>query len=208
MKFLRRLLLWLLGLGLLLGLLFLLRVPILRGIGYFLIRADSLRPVDAAFILSGHPAERCPAGADVYRRGFTPLLIPTGAGVNPTLEALDLPMTDAQVGQQALWDLGVDSSAIRPIAQGTSTFEESEQILGYSLSEGFQTVMVISSQFHTRRIQSVFKAKFQAEGIDVVVHGAEPPAEAYDIDAWLQSEQGLIFVNNEYMKLLYYAVKY
>jgi hypothetical protein len=30
----------------------------------------------------------------------------------------------------------------------------------------------------------------------------------YDSDSWWTSEEGLLMVNNEYVKLLYYLVKY
>jgi len=208
MKFLRRALRTLLILAALGLLMFLLRAPLLRGIGQWLIKEDNLQQVDATFVLSGAAEERCTLAADLYQRGFTPLLIPTGEGINPTLEAMNMPMMDAEVGRQALLRMGVDSSAIRVLKRGTSTFEESEEILGYSLREEFRRIMIISSKFHTRRIQGVFKDKYHDEGIEVVVRGADPLPDTYEIDQWWKSESGLIFVNNEYMKLLYYALKH
>lgn len=208
MKFLRRSLRTLLILAALGLLVFLLRGPLMRGIGRWLIKEDNLQQVDATFVLSGAAEERCTLAADLYQRGFTPLIIPTGEGINPTLEAMDMPIMDAEVGRQALLRMGVDSSAIRVLKRGTSTFEESEEILGYSLREEFRRIMIISSKFHTRRIQGVFKDKYHEEGIEVVVRGANPLPDTYEIDQWWQSESGLIFVNNEYMKLLYYALKY
>ncbi len=208
MKFLRRALritFILAALGLLM---FLLRRPLMQGIGHWLIKEDTLQQVEATFVLSGAAEERCTLAADLYRRGFTPLIIPTGEGINPTLEAVGMSIMDAEVGRQALLRMGVDSSAIRVLKRGTSTFEESEEILGYSRREEFRRVMIISSKFHTRRIQGVFKDKYHQEGIEVVIRGADPLPDTYAVDQWWQSESGLIFVNNEYMKLLYYALKY
>ena len=121
---------------------------------------------------------------------------------------MDLTLNDALVGQKALWDEGVDSAAVQPLQRGTSTFEESEEILGYSVAEGYRSIIVVSSKFHTRRIRSVFKDKFKAEGIDVVVIGANPAPDTYTIDEWWLDEQGLIFVNNEYVKSVYYWLRY
>ena len=205
-RFLRRLLRTLLVLLVIGGLLFLLRKPIMRGVGYLLIKEDNPTQVDAAFVLSGQALERSKMAHSVYQRELTPLLITTGSYVNPSFEALGMAMPDAELNRDALLRLGVDSAAIRLLPRGTSTWEESEEILGYSLREDFKRVMIISSRFHTRRLNAVFRQKFKANGIDVVIQGADPVD--YTIDQWWETEQGLIFVNNEYVKLLYYWWKY
>jgi len=208
MKFLKRTLRVLLVLGIIVGILFLARRPIMRGFAYWLVVEDEIQAVDAVFVLSGNAAERCPAAADVFERGMTPLVITTGESVNPTLVAAGTPINDAEVGRLALLELGVDSSAIRLLSRGTSTFEESEEILGYSLAQGFERIMIVSSKLHTRRIGFVFRDKFKENGIEVVVHGATPRAEDYTLDEWWAYETGLIFLNNEYIKLVYYWLKY
>ena len=208
MRFFKRMMIFLLVLATLGTVAYLARRPLLRGVGYLLIREDQPRPVDAIFMLSGDPRERTPKAAELYQRGLAPVIVPTGEGINPTLEAMDLTLNDALVGQKALWDEGVDSAAVQPLQRGTSTFEESEEILGYSVAEGYRSIIVVSSKFHTRRIRSVFKDKFKAEGIDVVVIGANPAPDTYTIDEWWLDEQGLIFVNNEYVKSVYYWLRY
>ncbi len=208
MRFFKRFAIVILALGLVGTVIFLTRRPILRGIGHVLIKEDAPQPVDAIFVLSGYAAERCPKAVELYQQGLSPVLVVTGENVNPTLQALDIELIDAVVGQRALFDLGVDSTAVRVLPRGTSTFEESEEILGFSLAEGYRRIMVVSSKFHTRRIQRTFHQKFHAEGIELRVIGADPPQGTYLVDEWWKSEEGLIFVNNEYLKLLYYAMKY
>jgi len=34
------------------------------------------------------------------------------------------------------------------------------------------------------------------------------PSSEYDVNAWWNSEQGLLMVNNEYVKTLYYLLKH
>ncbi|RMG73395.1 MAG: YdcF family protein [Bacteroidetes bacterium] len=205
-RFFRRLLRTLLVVAVLGGLLFLLRKPIMRGAGHLLIKEDTPVQVDAAFVLSGQAYERSPKAMEVYERGLTPLVITTGSYINPSFEALGMDLPDAELGREALLRLGIDSAAVRTLSRGTSTWEESEEILGYSLREDFSRVMIISSRFHTRRLQSVFRNKFKSNGIDVVIQGADPVD--YTIEAWWESEHGLIMVNNEYLKTLYYWLKY
>ncbi|MEM7371233.1 MAG: YdcF family protein [Bacteroidota bacterium] len=186
--------------------LFLLRFTILKGIGYSLIYEDPNVEVDAAFVLSSSPNERCEYAAELYHLNLFPLVITMGESVNPSLLAMNIQQTDAQLARTVLIRSGVDSTAIRVINRGSSTFEESEQILGYATREGFQSIMIISSQFHTRRIKKVFKKKFKQAGIDVVIKGAPP--KRYEVDHWWENEEAMINVNNEYVKLLYYGWKY
>ena len=65
--------------------------------------------------------------------------------------------------------------------------------------------MCIRDRFHTRRAGNVYKRRFAAEGITVIVRGAH--AFDFDEDTWWQNEYGLIGLNNEYMKTLYYLIK-
>ncbi len=189
----------------LIGIIF--KVQIAKGLGNYLIYEDTLTQVDAAFVLSGMPTERLPYGVKVYKEGQTPLLIATGEHIDPDLETLGIMLTDAALAQKALVEkYGVDSTDIIILEEGTSTFEESEVILGFAKAQGYKRIMIVSSKFHTRRIKNVFKKKFAAKGIETVIRGAQ--SEDYEINQWWISEQGLIFVNNEYLKLIYYFFKY
>lgn len=185
---------------------YMLRKPIMRALGNHLVLEDSMVKVDAAFVLSGMPLERCQEAARIYRQGHTPLLVVTGENISDHLRALQIRMPDALVMERTLRDLGIDSTGIALLPTGTSTFEESEAILGYAEEKAYKRVMIISSKFHTRRIAGVFKDKFRDAGIEVFVRGADPID--YTIDKWWLSEQGLLFVNNEYMKSIYYWIRY
>lgn len=183
------------------------KVPILIGIGNVLIKEDNPQKVAAVFVLSGHPEERMAYAAHLYQSmDIAPRIITTGSGISSTLAAFGNPVTDAEVGKIALERAGVPDSVIEVLPRGTSTYEESEEILGYSIGRGFSRIMIISSRFHTRRVRSVFVEKFKESGIDVLVVGADPVH--YETERWWDSEEGLLFVNNEYVKSLYYGWKY
>lgn len=204
-KFIRNLIKVLVGLVLIFGLLYLLKNPILRGFGNYLVVEDTSQSVDASFILSGSVMERSKEAMKTYQIE-SPLFICMGSTVSADLEAYGEIRTDAELCRDALLRQGADSADIRILKRGMSTFEESEEILGYSVVEGFKRIMIISSKFHTRRIDKVFRKKFRKKGIEVIIRGAEPLD--YAIDTWWQEESGMIFVTNEYLKLLYYAYKY
>ena len=107
---------------------YLLRYPILRGFGNFLIKEDALNKADATFVLSGGAYERAKEGANIYESGNTPIIVATGGMESQVLKAAGMRMSDAELTRRALVDRGVPDSVIRTIRRGTSTFEESEEI--------------------------------------------------------------------------------
>lgn len=187
-------------------LLFLLRWPILRGMGNFLITEDPVAQVDAVFVLGGSVFDRGVEAARVYEQGLGRRFIFTGAPVPNALEALGLDSTEAECTRNAAVEAGLPLELTTALNVGTSTYEEFEALLAYAQAEGLDSVMVISSCFHLRRIGRVFRKPFHEAGITVLLHGA--PSSVYDETRWWAHEEGLIMVNNEYVKLVYYLLKY
>ena len=101
---------------------------------------------------------------------------------------------------------GVQNKFIEVIKIGTSTKEESDVISKYGKENQLSKVIVLSDKFHTNRIRSVFNKAFKNNSTQLLIHGS--PSSQYDEDYWWKSEQGLIMVNNEYVKSLYYLIKY
>lgn len=187
-------------------LLFLLRYPILRGMGNYLITEDPATRVDAVFVLGGSVLDRGVEAARVYRQGLADRFIFTGAPVPQVLEALGIDSTEAECTRHAAVLAGLPPELTTVMNVGTSTYEEFQALLAYARSEGMDSVMIISSSFHLRRIGRVFRKPFRQAGITVLLHGA--PSSVYDERRWWASEEGLIMVNNEYVKLGYYLLKY
>ncbi|HMN04598.1 MAG TPA: YdcF family protein [Flavobacteriales bacterium] len=186
--------------------LFLLRYPILRGAGNFLIKEDPLAQVDAVFVLGGSVYDRGVEAARVHQQGLGDRFIFTGAPIPNALEALGIDSTEAECTRNAAVQAGLPLELTTTLNVGTSTYEEFEALLEYAKAEQLDTVMVISSCFHLRRIGRVFRKPFRKAGITVLLHGA--PSSVYDEARWWESEEGLIMVNNEYTKLVYYLIKY
>ncbi len=184
--------------------------PILRGAGQFLIKEMPLEKADAIFVLGGNIYDRPLAAKQLYEDGWSDKIIPLGA--NYGMDQLvwnsgneDKCIPDALLMQEFLELNNVPSEVIIPLPKGTSTKEESDAILKHSIENNYKTVIVVSDYFHLRRINNVFTAKFAAEGIKVILRGAK--SSVYNEDTWWGSEQGLIMVNNEYIKLMYYTLK-
>lgn len=205
-KIIKRGLICLGGMLVILGALFVFRYPIMRGAGNFLIKEDLVTDCQVMFVLSGNSWDRGREAAKLVQEGAADQVLCTGEEVNSALKTMGIHLNNADLTRKIMIDHGADSTQVGTLPIGTSTWEEYEAILAYCQQEGVTRAMVVSSKFHTRRIQRVFRDGFEEAGIELVVRGA--PESGFDESEWWKQESGLIFLNNEYVKLLYYAVKY
>ena len=178
------------------------RISILKGLGNYLDDGDSPVAAQRIFVLGGGSYDRGFKAARLWHQGFAPKIICTGAYISGTVKSLDLTYTEAELSQMRIQSLDVDSSLVIALNIGTSTMEESEMILDYCLLNDWTKVIIVSDIFHTKRIRDVFETKFTKAGIETVIVGA--PSSRYNEDEWWKEESGLIMVNNEYIKHLYY----
>ena len=180
--------------------------PVLRGMGNYLIVQDEAVPVEAIFVLSGNSFDRGREAARLYKRGLAPKVICLGGETNPALELYDIHDLTSLMTQQVVRDAGVPARAIELLPEGTSTYEEFQAITRICQERGWKMVMVVSSLFHTRRIHEFFRLRMHFAGVEMVLRGA---AESkFKESEWWKSEAGLLFLNNEYIKLLYYQLRY
>lgn len=193
-------------LALLAGLLLWIRMPLLRAMGEHLITEDPLAHADAILVLGGSAMDRGEEAARLYEQGISDRLVFTGAPVPNDLRALGIDSTEAQCTRNIAVVEGVPFVQTTALDAGTSTWEEAEALLTYAQGIGADTVVIVSNRFHLRRVRFVFKERFNNAGITVLLHGA--PSSTFRERNWWTSEEGLIMLNNEYVKLLYYHWKY
>ncbi len=182
------------------------RNTLLRAMGDFLITEQPATHVDEVFVLGGAIVDRGIEAAKVYERGISNKFVFTGAPIPTAIEGLGIDSTEAACTRHEAVRYGLPLANTVVLNKGTSTFEEAEALLAQAQADGADTVMVISSMFHLRRVGFVFRKRFAGSGITVLLHGA--PSQTFDERQWWTSEEGLIMVNNEYVKLLYYRLKY
>lgn len=179
---------------------------ILRGCATLLMHEDELQKAEAIFVLSGGSYDRGNEAAQLFLQGYSNRLVCTGG--NPYVELkvfnIDTLESDMCVANLRRWSIP-DSCIIR-LKYGTSTREEFDTIIGYCLQLKLRKVIVLSSRLHTGRVNSVFRKKMDEVGIELILHGA--PSSRFNEYLWWQSEDGLIAVNNEWLKTIYYWCKY
>ena len=183
-----------------------LRIPMMQAMGAHLITEDRVAHVDAVFVLGGSILDRGKEGARVYERGLSDRFFFTGAPIPSALEALGIDSTEAECTRTVAVQAGIPIALTTVLNKGTSTMEEEEALLAEAIAISADTVMIISSRFHLRRVGFVFRERFRKHGITVLLHGA--PCSTFQEETWWKSEEGLIMLNNEYVKLAYYHLKY
>lgn len=191
---------------LLVVILFLARLTIMRSLAEFLIVENEVNFVEYGVVLSGGAFDRGNKAAELYIEGKIAKFICTGANQSPDLKALGSDTLESDLTKLQMIKGGVPDSVILLLKKGTSTLEESEAILLFAKERDLEEIVIISSKFHTRRVKQVFLNKFREQGIDVLIQGA--PSSSYEELKWWENEYGLIALNNEYIKQLYYLIKY
>ena len=175
--------------------------------GNYLICEDEIEHVEVMFVLGGGSFDRGNEAAKLYKEGYADRIVCLGENVPTIFQILDISYSESEIASRNIIKKNeVSRSVVEILEKGTSTKEESEYIIKYCIENNIKQAIVLSSKFHTRRISNVFKPLFDAGNIKLILVGA--PSSDYSEDEWWKSEAGMIMVNNEYMKLLYYFLKY
>ena len=182
-----------------------LRVPVLRSFSNLLIDTEQPEKSDVIFVLSGAAYDRGMKAMELYRRGLAPLVVCTGGNLDGNMLALGREYPECELTRSALLTNGVDSGAVSSLPQGTSTDEEAQAIETYCKAKNVRRCIVVTSAFHTRRVHYVVEKKLERLGVETYLVGA--PSRFYNPNEWWKSENGLIELNNEYVKLFYYLLK-
>ncbi len=197
---------WLIVLAAVVTLLLLCRIPILRATGDFLITDTPVAHADVAYVLGGAAWDRGREAARLYHAGVVDRFVCTGSQVPGDLEALGLDITEGGVTRKVMIDGGIPAERIMQLDRGTSTMEEADALLDVARNAGVDTVLIVSHSFHLRRIRFVFADRFADADITVLMHGS--PSDTFNEERWWETESGLMIVYNEYVKLIYYHLKY
>lgn len=190
------------------------RTALLQGMGNLLIHEDDFERTQVLVVLGGNSLERGTAALELYKSGRVEHIVCSGGNIPGPLEAIGQPMYEAELTALFLTENGVPADAITVLTNSTSTLEESQEVLQWvgsleghnSAENGLFSVTVLSSRFHTGRVRRVFQKTWKGAKFDLRVTGA--PSLNYDENEWWKSEEGLIMVNNEYVKSLYYLIKH
>ena len=190
-------------------LLYSVRGPILRRVGGYLVNTDTtLNKVDVIFVLNGDYNTRPFYAADLYEQRNAPRIAIAQAESSPA-EQLGLVENVTDIAVRIMLSDGVPDDDLYILSEShpvTSTFDEAAALRQFMVDHNYDTLILVTSEMHTRRARWIFEKELEGLGINMQVAGA--PHARFDASNWWTVEDGLIFVNNEYIKLIFYLIKY
>jgi uncharacterized SAM-binding protein YcdF (DUF218 family) len=168
----------------LLAILYLVRVPLLRFAGEFWIVDDAPESSDVIIVLSGdnYDAVRAARAAALFRAGLAPRVVATG-------RALRAYATTTELMKHDLVEHGVPAAAIIPLTHHAGdTREEAVAVSEFVGSHGWKKVLLVTSNYHTRRSEYIYERTLPA-GTQLRVISA--PDSEYDPQSWWRTREGL-----------------
>ncbi len=181
---------------------FLLRQVWLPVVALLLINENELQKADVIIVLSGSGYDRGNEAARLFHEGYAPVVICPGGNDALEFEILNMKMKESELAKMNLVRLGVPDSAVHVILAGTGTKEEADTLGSIVREMQLQKVILLTSKIHTARAARVFKKKFSGLNVHLIVYGV--PSSRYNEMEWWQTEEGLIAINNEWIKTIYY----
>ena len=193
---------------LLLSLLTFLHRPILTGAADVLIVSDVPHPADIIFLLNGDFNTRPVRAAELYKQGLAPRVLIARAESGTAVKLGMIPNeTDISVGVMKRLGVPAEAITILPVPGGvTSTFDEARVLRDYVEENQVSRIILVTSEFHSRRAKWIFERELT--GLHLSLEMAAVPYSTFDRTNWWTNENGLITLNNEYIKFIFYYVKY
>jgi len=90
----------------------------------------------------------------------------------------------------------------------SSTHDEAEVVRQYALGRGLRSVLIVTSAYHSRRALWTFSRVFRGTGIQIGLIRVDPGDQSPRPATWWLTRRGWKYVPTEYVKMLYYVIKY
>jgi uncharacterized SAM-binding protein YcdF (DUF218 family) len=164
-----------------------------------LVVRDSLDRADMIVVLGGDSnGERVDEAVDLYRRGYAPRLLLSGG-------PLAWRLTYAEWMKKQAMAEGVPAAAIILESESRSTLDESLMCLPLVKQAGAQSIILVTSPYHSRRASVVFRKVFYPEGIKVISYPVRQ--SEFNPDRWWTRHEDTGFVVWEYVSNVLYFFK-
>lgn len=186
-------------------------VPILTGLGRYLIVEHTPQKSDLIVCLAGGNVERGLAVADAYKRGLAPRVfmareVPPDGYALLKERNIDYPES-VDLMRMLLEELGIPESAFFTSDRASkSTFEEAHLVRDLVMNGDYNSLILITTPYHSRRAWLTFRKVFEKDDLRILML----PSSYSDFrpEDWWKKRRYLREVIIEYQKLIYYRLKY
>lgn len=166
----------------LLGLiLFAARMPVMTAMGSYLVRAEAPRKAELAVVLAGGAnGQRILRAGQLVKDGYAPIVLVSGPDGVYGLHECDLAIPYAvKHGYPESYFAHFEHSV-------RSTAEEADSIAVELRRRGVKSVLLVTSNYHTRRAANIFRER--APEIEIIP--VEAPDENFTANGWWHSREG------------------
>ena len=167
---------------------------------------------DAIVILSGSSTyiERTAWAAGLYREGRAPIIILTNDGlIGGWNRAEQRNPYFYEMAAKELERQGVPADKIQIATEpALGTYEESLGVREFATAHKFKRLLIVTSAYHTRRALWSMRRACEGSGIEVGIDGPPPGLQTPSPGMWWLRRRGWRVVAGEYVKMIYYRMKY
>lgn len=169
-------------------------VALLFAAGYYLSPEDKLAKADAIVVISGGETERrVELGVSIYKEGYAPALIVSGAAAEGVV-------SNAKSMASYAISAGVPRSDIYLDENAKNTFENALEVKKILEKNNFNSIILVSSPYHLRRAGIIFK---QVSGAKRVLRRAALDSK-WSKSSWFYSSYGRERTVQELSGIAYY----
>ena len=175
--------------------LYLMRHPLLRFMAESWIIEDTLDKADALIVLGDDNfyADRVTRAAQLFREGKAPVVVASGRRLRPSAGIAELMEHD-------LIERGVPRDKIARFPHdGDSTVEEAQALVRIVKDRKWHSVIVVTSNFHTRRARYIFLRVFP-QSMEVRVASARDGD--FDPEHWWEKRKSIEALTKEFAGLV------
>lgn len=192
---------------LMLSAVYLFRRPILVGIAESLVYESVIQPSDVIVVLTGGGARRLERAVELYQAGYAPRILLTMPRVlEHGIPSRDLYEMERRLCQAVLEYHRIDPRVVqwgpRPFY---STYSEAVFIQDWMRQSGYDSALIVTGYFQSRRAKWSLDRVFQNTDMDIRLVPA--PSELCSATDWWRHEEGIVTVENECLKSVYYRVR-
>jgi len=165
----------------------------LAAIGHALAVEDPLARSDVIVAVSGDDGPRTETAVALWKQGYAPLLLFSGAALDPDS------VSSAELMKRDAIRLGVPADAIL-VEPASATTEENARLVARLMDRaGLHTAILVTSPYHQRRAALLFSRAFAPAGLGLRNYPARDPR--WDADRWWMREPSRTLTLVELAKL-------
>jgi uncharacterized SAM-binding protein YcdF (DUF218 family) len=176
-----------------------------------IVRAE-LASADAIVVLSGSSTyrERTAWAAKLYREGRAPIVILTNDSLISGWDKVEERNPYFyELAAKELQRQGVPPEKIRVVSDiALGTYEEMLGLRDYASAHKLNRLLIVTSAYHSRRALWSMRHAAERSGIEVGIDSPPPGWQTPAASIWWMRRRGWRVVAGEYVKMIYYWMRY